>query len=87
MLGLVRRESVVSAYHLLRYHNNGLDGELPVAVVEQILQAGSKEVNDQDVVQAFLAEVIDIRDPSWKTLARAVMRYSRYMDEVSTQWR
>ena len=51
------------AYHLLGYHDNRLDGELPVAVVEQVLQTGTEEVDDQDVVEALLAKVIDIRDP------------------------
>jgi hypothetical protein len=54
----------VEAYHLLGYHYDRLDGEFPVAVVEQVLQAG---VDDQDVVEAFLAEVIDIRDPGCRT--------------------
>lgn len=31
-------------------------------MVEQVLQAGPEQVNDQDVVEAFLAEVIDIRN-------------------------
>ena len=53
----------MNTHHLLGDHDNGLDGELPVAVVEQVLQAGSEQVDDQDVVQAFLAEVVDIRDP------------------------
>jgi len=33
-------------YHLLRYHDDRLDRELPVAVVEQVLQAGAEEVDD-----------------------------------------
>jgi hypothetical protein len=57
----------VEAYHLLGYHYDRLDGEFPVAVVEQVFQAGAKEVDDQDVVEAFLAEVIDIRDPGCRT--------------------
>jgi hypothetical protein len=54
-------------YHLLGYHDNGLDGKLPVAVVEKVLQAGAEEVDDQDVVQALLAKVIDIRDPGCRS--------------------
>jgi hypothetical protein len=48
--------------HLLCYHDDGLDGELPVAVVEKILQAGAEEVDDQDVVEALLSEVVHIGD-------------------------
>jgi hypothetical protein len=48
--------------HLLRNHHHGLYGESPVAVVEEILERWSEEVDDQDVVEAFLAEVVDIRN-------------------------
>jgi hypothetical protein len=33
-------------------------------VVEQILKRRAKQVDDQDVVEAFLAEVVDIGNPS-----------------------
>ncbi len=47
-----RREcgDAVGTYHLLGYHDNRLDGELPVAVIEQVLQARAEEVDDQNVV-------------------------------------
>lgn len=32
-------------------------------MVEQVLQTGTEQVDDQNVVEAFLAEIIDIRDP------------------------
>ena len=48
--------------HLLCYHDDGLDGEFAVAMVEKVLQAGPQQVNDQDVVETLLAEVVDIRD-------------------------
>jgi hypothetical protein len=56
---------------LLGYHDNCLDRELPVAVVEQVLQARAEEVNDKDVVQALLAKVVNIRDAGWAMLAGA----------------
>ena len=56
-------------YHLLGYHDNRLDGEFPVAVVEQVLQAGAEQVDDQDVVQALLAKVVNIRNAGWAMLA------------------
>ena len=37
-------------YHLLGYHNDCLRRESPVAMVEQVFQGRSKEVNDKDVV-------------------------------------
>jgi hypothetical protein len=45
---LVGKLLIVSAvtYHLLCNHYDGLDGEFPVAVIEQVLQAGPEQVND-----------------------------------------
>jgi hypothetical protein len=48
--------------HLLRYHDDRLDGESPAAVIEQVFERGTEEVDDQDVVQALLAKVVDIRN-------------------------
>jgi hypothetical protein len=52
-----------NTHHLLGDHDYSLDRELPVAVVEQVLQTGTEQVDDQDVVQALLAEIVNIRDP------------------------
>jgi hypothetical protein len=65
LVSIRKKRSSLQSYHLLCYHDDCLDRELPVAVVEQILQAGAEEVNDQDVVKAFLAKVINIRDPGY----------------------
>ena len=53
----------LDTYHLLGHHDDRLDGELSVAVVEEVLQTGSEKVNDENVVETLLAKVIDIRDP------------------------
>ena len=53
-----------AAYHLLCHHDNGLDGEASVAVVEEVLQGWSEQVDNQDVVEALLAEVVDIWNAS-----------------------
>ena len=34
-----------------------------MTVVEQILETGPEQINNEDIVQALLAEVIDIWDP------------------------
>ena len=47
-------------YHLLRHHNHRFRGESSIAVVEEIFQTGTKEVDHQDVVQAFLTEIVDV---------------------------
>lgn len=60
----------METYHLLGYHDDGLDGKLPVAVVEQVLQAGAEQVDDQDVMETFLAEVINIRDPGYDNVSQ-----------------
>jgi hypothetical protein len=53
-------------YHLLCNHYHGLDGKFTVAVIEQVLQAGPEQVNDQDVMKAFLTKVVDIGDTGCK---------------------
>jgi hypothetical protein len=52
-------------YHLLRNHYHGLDGESPVTVIEEVFQTRPKQVDDENVVQAFLAKVINIRNTRW----------------------
>lgn len=70
-----RPEWIVSTYHLLGNHDNCLDGKLPVAVIEKILQAGAEKVNNEDVVETFLTKVIDIRDPGyWMSVMRIAGR-------------
>lgn len=51
-------------HHLLSYHDNRFGGESPVAVVKEILQARTEQVDHQDVVQTLLAKVIDVRNAS-----------------------
>jgi hypothetical protein len=53
------------SHHLLGYHDHSLDRESAVAVIEEIFEGRAEEIDDKDVVQAFLAKVIDIRNTSW----------------------
>lgn len=53
---------LTKTYHLLGNHNHRLDGEPSVAVIEQVLQTGSEQVDHKDVVKALLAEVVDVGD-------------------------
>ena len=48
------------ANHLLSNHHHGLDRESPVAVIEQIFQTRSKQIDDQDVVESFLAKIVNV---------------------------
>lgn len=52
-----------STHHLLANHDYSFDCELPVAVVEQVLQARPEQVDDQNVMHVLPAEVIGIRNP------------------------
>jgi hypothetical protein len=72
MLECRRRDSSQCTHHLLGNHDYSLDGELPVAVVEQVLQTGTEQIDDQNVVQAFLTEVVDIRDPGYDMSVQSV---------------
>lgn len=71
-------------HHLLCNHHNSLDREFAVAMVEEILQAGSEKVDDQDVVEALLAEVIHIRDTGYTLSAfiRPTMKSERGVTAV-----
>ena len=58
------------AHHLLRYHYYSLDGKSSIAMVEKILEGGSEEVDHEYIVEAFLAEIIYIRDTSYSCISK-----------------
>jgi hypothetical protein len=65
----------MGANHLLGHHDDRLDGESTVAVIEEVLQRGTQQIDDKDVVKAFLAEVVDIRYPGCRrALVNSVSR-------------
>jgi hypothetical protein len=51
----------LKVYHLSCSHTNGLDREFASAHIEQILQAGSQQIDDEDVVQTLLPKVVYLR--------------------------
>lgn len=51
-----------SANHLVGQHQDSLHGEPPGAEVEEILEAGSEQVHDQDVVVSLLSVPSDVGD-------------------------
>ena len=53
----------LSAHQLVRKHEDGLQAELPVAEVEQVLQAWPEQVHDQDIVVALHAKPPDVPNP------------------------
>lgn len=77
--------------HLLGDHNNGLGREPAVAVIKKVLERRSEKVNDEDVVQALLSEVVDIRDTgcdrklAWKKggpVTRASSKHLRHPTKI-----
>ena len=54
----------VDPYHLLCNHYHRFGGEPSIAMVEKIFERGSKEIDDEDVMKAFLSKIIDIRNAS-----------------------
>lgn len=55
---------VRGTHHLLSDHDNSLDREASVAMIEEVFQAGTEQVDNQDVVKTLLPEVVDIGDAS-----------------------
>ena len=52
-------------YHLFCGHTHGLDGELAPAHVKEIFEVGPQQIDDEDVVKAFLTEVVYLGDTGW----------------------
>lgn len=52
----------MDTYHLPCRHAYSLDGELAATHIEQVLQTRSEEIDDEDVVEAFLTKVVYLRD-------------------------
>jgi len=65
----IRRRGTNRAYeqthHLPRSHAHRLDRESAPAHIEQVLEAGPQQVNDQNVVQILLSEIVCLRDTGW----------------------
>ena len=53
-----------NTHHLLSGHAHRLDRELAAAHVEEVLEAGPEEIDDEDVVQALLDEMVYVLDAS-----------------------
>ena len=52
---------IEGVYHLLSGHADGLYAEFPAAHIEEVLEVGSEEIDDKDIVQTLLAEVVHLR--------------------------
>lgn len=63
-LARVLTQRLKMMYHLFCDHNHRLDRESSVAVIEEIFERGSKQIDNQDVMKTFLTEIVNIRDSS-----------------------
>ena len=45
----------MGTHELIREHEDGLEGKVPVAHAEEVLERGTEEVDDHDVVVALLS--------------------------------
>jgi hypothetical protein len=52
---------------LLGCHANGLDGKFSLAHIKEILQVRPEQIDNQDVVQSFLSEMVNLRNALWRT--------------------
>jgi hypothetical protein len=50
--------------HLLGDHDNSLGREATVAVIEQVFEGRTQQVNDEDIVKSLLTEVVDVGNTS-----------------------
>lgn len=50
--------------HLLGDHDNSLGREATVAVIEQVFEGRTQQVNDEDVVKSLLTEVVNVGNTS-----------------------
>ena len=58
----------LETYHLISEHQHSLEGELSLAVIEQVLQTGSQQINNHDIVVTLDAKPVNVRDSDLITL-------------------
>ena len=73
LLAFVQGQLTPVAYHLLGHHDNCLDGEASVAMIKEILKGWSEQVDNQDVVETFLAKVVDIWNARCEIISKMLL--------------
>jgi hypothetical protein len=53
-------EIVAVTYHLVSEHEHSLELELALAVIEEVLERGTQQVNDHHIVISFHAEPMNV---------------------------
>jgi len=61
---------------LIGNHERGLDGELALAEVERVFEAGAKEIHDHGVVVALDSKPMNRRDTSYGNHEKKVLKTS-----------
>lgn len=56
----------LNTYHLICKHENSLQGEFSLAIVEQILQTWTKQVNNHNIVVSLNSKPMHIWDSNFK---------------------
>ena len=59
----------VGLYHLFCNHDDCLDREASVAMIEEVFQTGAEQINHKDIVQTFLSKVVDIGNASYEKMS------------------
>ncbi len=72
--------------HLVGKHENSLQGELALAVIKEILQAGTKQIHDHYRIITFNTEPMDLRntDSIMKDLIQ--FRFIQQLRMLSLDW-
>ena len=67
---VTRVDELVPLQHLVGEHQDCLEGEFTFTVVEQVLQAGTQQIDDHHVIITFDSEPVDVGN------ANASLQYS-----------
>jgi len=62
MQEVARVDEFQSLKHLIRKHQHGFERELSLAVVEQVLEGRTEQIDDHNVVVTFNSEPVHIRN-------------------------
>ena len=57
----------LTTYHLIGEHEHRFEGKFALAVVEEVLERGSQQVDHHNVVVALYSEPVHVRDANCKS--------------------
>jgi hypothetical protein len=74
-----------SGQHLFGDHDHRFDGEAASAVVEEVFERRTQQVNDQNVVKTLLAKIIHIGNSGWSSGQHQRYGVARVQTQVCRQ--